>query len=288
MRSGSRGLCRTRASSAGDRVALYLDNTVDCAAAIFGALLAGGAFTVVNPQTKAEQARLHPQRQRGVVPGRREPLGLDRGGSAAQRRRVSRQVFATGSGEFRQIHVVSQARSRLPSLSRGQPQTIPPDLAALVYTSGTTGQPKGVMMSHGALVFTVGSIAEYLRLGSDERILNILPFAFTYGLNQLLPRRAARRDAAPRAVVHVSCQDARVACARRTRPSSRPCRPSTPRSSRCPITEPYPLRTLPDERRRRASRRRSTTGSDGSFRTRCCTACTARPSASASATSSRS
>lgn len=37
----------------GDRVALYLDNTVDCAVAIFGVLLAGGAFTFVNPQTKA-------------------------------------------------------------------------------------------------------------------------------------------------------------------------------------------------------------------------------------------
>jgi acyl-CoA synthetase (AMP-forming)/AMP-acid ligase II len=37
----------------GDRVALYLDNTALCASAIFGVLLAGGAFTFVNPQTKA-------------------------------------------------------------------------------------------------------------------------------------------------------------------------------------------------------------------------------------------
>ena len=39
----------------GDRVALYLDNTAQCAAAIFGTLIAGGAFTFVNPQTKAEK-----------------------------------------------------------------------------------------------------------------------------------------------------------------------------------------------------------------------------------------
>ena len=39
----------------GDRVALYLDNTATCATAIFGTLLAGGVFVVVNPQTKAEK-----------------------------------------------------------------------------------------------------------------------------------------------------------------------------------------------------------------------------------------
>ena len=63
---------------------------------------------------------------------------------------------------------------------------IPLDMAALVYTSGTTGDPKGVMMSHGSLVFSVDSIAEYLQLTPDDRILSILPMAFTYGLSQLL------------------------------------------------------------------------------------------------------
>jgi acyl-CoA synthetase (AMP-forming)/AMP-acid ligase II len=64
--------------------------------------------------------------------------------------------------------------------------TIPPDLAALVYTSGTTGQPKGVMMTHGSLVFSAESIAEYLELHDDDRVLSVLPLAFTYGLSQLL------------------------------------------------------------------------------------------------------
>src|SRR6476660_9162696 len=39
----------------GDRVALYLDNTALCASAIFGTHLAGGVFTFVNPQTKADK-----------------------------------------------------------------------------------------------------------------------------------------------------------------------------------------------------------------------------------------
>jgi acyl-coenzyme A synthetase/AMP-(fatty) acid ligase len=42
------------------------------------------------------------------------------------------------------------------------------------------------MLSHEALVFVSGSIAEYLRLDADDRILHILPLAYTYGLSQLL------------------------------------------------------------------------------------------------------
>ncbi len=60
------------------------------------------------------------------------------------------------------------------------------DLAALIYTSGSTGEPKGVMQSHQSMVFAMQSIAEYLRLTENERILCVLPLAFDYGLYQLL------------------------------------------------------------------------------------------------------
>jgi acyl-CoA synthetase (AMP-forming)/AMP-acid ligase II len=65
-------------------------------------------------------------------------------------------------------------------------RAVPSDLAALLYTSGSTGTPKGVMLSHDGLVFVIDSIAQYLRLGADDRILNVLPLAFGYGLSQLL------------------------------------------------------------------------------------------------------
>jgi acyl-CoA synthetase (AMP-forming)/AMP-acid ligase II len=63
---------------------------------------------------------------------------------------------------------------------------IPIDLAALVYTSGSTGNPKGVMLTHQNMVFAAGSISEYLRLDDSDRIVCVLPFAFDYGLYQLL------------------------------------------------------------------------------------------------------
>ena len=57
---------------------------------------------------------------------------------------------------------------------------------ALNYTSGTTGNPKGVMVTHLNMVFAAGSIAEYLRLRPHDRILGVVPLAFDYGLYQLL------------------------------------------------------------------------------------------------------
>ncbi len=60
------------------------------------------------------------------------------------------------------------------------------DLAALVFTSGTSGEPKGVMMSHRNLVFLAGSIAGYLDLAPADRVLSVLSLAHTYGLSWLI------------------------------------------------------------------------------------------------------
>jgi acyl-CoA synthetase (AMP-forming)/AMP-acid ligase II len=66
------------------------------------------------------------------------------------------------------------------------PKIIPNDLAAIIYTTGSTGFPKGVMMTHQSMAFTSWSLIEYLRLSDEERILLVLPLAFDYGLYQLL------------------------------------------------------------------------------------------------------
>jgi long-chain acyl-CoA synthetase len=60
------------------------------------------------------------------------------------------------------------------------------DLAALMHTSGSTGGPKGVMHCHGGLGFVTDSIIEYLEIVPEDRILNLLPLSFGYGLTHLL------------------------------------------------------------------------------------------------------
>ena len=160
----------------GDRVALFLDNTAAAPAALFGTLLAGGVFMVINPQTKADK------------------LAYVLGDSEA------RFIFADAA----LAELAEGGRSNTPSVERvisthelpglleasspdpSPAPTIPSDLAALIYTSGSTGQPKGVMMTHDSMVFAAGSIAQYLRLSRDDRIIGLLPLAFDYGLYQLL------------------------------------------------------------------------------------------------------
>ena len=61
----------------------------------------------------------------------------------------------------------------------------PGDLAAILYTSGSTGQPKGVMLSHANMWLGAVSVADYLEMTADDRTLAVLPLSFDYGQNQL-------------------------------------------------------------------------------------------------------
>ena len=170
----------------GDRVVLYLDNSATCVRAIFGVLLAGGVISVVSSQTKLDKLAfiLNNSEATGVVT---ESRSADVAAAAIARCPSVKQAYCTEGGDLGPssfIGLGDAVASTAPDLR--DPHIIPTDLAALVYTSGTTGRPKGVMMTHGALVFSVGSIAEYLRLDPEDRILSVLPLAFTYGLSQLL------------------------------------------------------------------------------------------------------
>ncbi|URW76780.1 AMP-binding protein [Sphingomonas donggukensis] len=65
------------------------------------------------------------------------------------------------------------------------------DLAAILYTSGSTGRPKGVMLTHANLWLGAVSVAHYLKLAPDDRVLGVLPLSFDYGQNQLFSTWAA-------------------------------------------------------------------------------------------------
>ena len=59
------------------------------------------------------------------------------------------------------------------------------DLAAVVFTSGSTGQPRGVMVSHGNIIANTESIITYLSLTDADRIMAVLPFHYCYGASLL-------------------------------------------------------------------------------------------------------
>ena len=108
-------------------------------------LIAGGVFIVVNPQTKAEKLALHPRRQRRRVHARGRPTRLNVVAEAVAQSGSATRVFTTGSSAgasgFPRLDAALASTEPRPAT----PETMPASLAALVYTSGTTGQPKGVM-----------------------------------------------------------------------------------------------------------------------------------------------
>lgn len=169
----------------GDRVAIQLENSWIAAASIYGTLLAGGVFVLINPQTKAEKLEflLRDCSARVLVTDLPlQPIFL----AAIDRLAEPPAVLCSGlPSKTKQAEPLeSTLATTSPIIAHST--TIPLDLAALIYTSGSTGTPKGVMQTHQSMLFTIGSLIEYLRLTENERICCVLPLSFDYGLYQLL------------------------------------------------------------------------------------------------------
>jgi acyl-CoA synthetase (AMP-forming)/AMP-acid ligase II len=170
----------------GDRVAIYLENSWPCVVSIYATLLAGGAFVVINPQTRAEKLAYMLADSAAAILVLDSRL-LHGSGQSLEELAVARHLICTGPvpAGLDTISTFGEAlAASAPALS--DPGVISLDLAALIYTSGSTGVPKGVMMTHQSMLFAAGSITQYLRLDAGARILNVLPLAFDYGLYQPL------------------------------------------------------------------------------------------------------
>ncbi|KAA0680898.1 class I adenylate-forming enzyme family protein [Azospirillum brasilense] len=176
----------------GDRVAVMLENSIEYVAGLFGALKAGAVYVPVNPSTKADKlayiltdagvrALIAPAAlARQVVPAAGEAPHL------ATTLWVGPAVPA-GAGGLSFTDIVATHPD--PQSGGTKPQNrglIDQDLAAILYTSGTTGRPKGVMLSHAALVNTTWSISTYLENTPDDVVMCVLPLTFGYGLSQIL------------------------------------------------------------------------------------------------------
>lgn len=173
----------------GDRVALYLDNSVESVAGLFAALKAGAAFVAIG---------------RGVKPDKLLAILNDCAASAlvvdvAALRQGLLERLAEEAPSLRAVVVCGGAprpagpplmdfaeiQDWAPSKAPAE-RAIDLDLACLIYTSGTTGESKGVMCDHASVLFAANAIAAYLGHTEKDAVLSVLPLAFSYGLYQLL------------------------------------------------------------------------------------------------------
>ncbi|HEY0674388.1 MAG TPA: class I adenylate-forming enzyme family protein [Longimicrobiales bacterium] len=96
-------------------------------------------------------------------------------------------IPATGFEQF----LEGCAQLRAPHDHQGAVSTDSSQVASVVYTSGTTGAPKGVMLSHANVLFVVYAVCAYLELSAQDRYALVLPISHTYGKSNLLSTLAS-------------------------------------------------------------------------------------------------
>ena len=161
----------------GDRVALWLKNCPEFVPAVFGILQAGGVIVPVNNFLKPAEVAfiLKDSGAKGVI-------------SDASLTEAHAQVANLLPG-LKILSAETIASGQLPMADFKLAERAEADLAALLYTSGTTGHPKGAMLTHGNFLHNVASCVEVLDVRADDRVVVALPqfHSFMFTVGTLLP-----------------------------------------------------------------------------------------------------
>ncbi len=180
----------------GERVAFLLGNCPHYVALYYGTLAAGCVAVPLNPQ-EPESVLMRQIEHSGTcvvfgdagqaqwppLAARLHQLGIPAYPLVVEDDPQSAAVFIRQIGSAPGRRVDSEA---METISREEHT-----LACLLYTSGTTGEPKGVMLSHRNLASNAGAIIAYLGLSRDDIGLCALPLQFSYGNSVLHTHVAA-------------------------------------------------------------------------------------------------
>ncbi|MCC6947951.1 MAG: AMP-binding protein [Bradyrhizobiaceae bacterium] len=164
---------------AGDRVAFMMNNRPEVVIAYFAILRVGAIAVAVNVMLKRQElAYLLNDSETCVIVC--EPATLDAVLAALGEVPSLRNIVLAGAA-------APEGVVSLDALAAGAPmpdvaEREPDDIAMMLYTSGTTGEPKGVMMSHFWLEFVSMSWVNLFKLTHDDRALVTSPFFYTIGL----------------------------------------------------------------------------------------------------------
>jgi acyl-CoA synthetase (AMP-forming)/AMP-acid ligase II len=168
------GGLRCSGFAAGDRVALALENSAEYVAAYYGTLLAGGIVVPLNVAAKSRDFEFWLRHC---------------GASWLVGSAENRELLAAASTAGPALRVVTTAGTAPGSTAfAGLAGDIDADVAVdahapacILYTSGTTGSPKGVLLSQHNLASNTDAIVQYLGLTAADSIVCVLPFYYSYG-----------------------------------------------------------------------------------------------------------
>jgi acyl-CoA synthetase (AMP-forming)/AMP-acid ligase II len=176
-----------RGFAKGDVFAIFSPNLPEYALAFYGVSAAGGINTTVSPLYTADELarQLEDSGARLLLT---VPPFLDKARDAAGRSGVE-EVFVFGEAEGATPFAALLTAGDTPPEVEFDPAN---DLVALPYSSGTTGLPKGVMLTHRNLVANLCQGTTALLADEGERLIAVLPFFHIYGLVVLMAAALSR------------------------------------------------------------------------------------------------
>ncbi len=161
----------------GDRVAAQVEKSPEVVFLYLGAVRAGAVFLPLNTAYTAAEIGYFLRDAAPAVfvcdTGRRDALA-----DVAARAGVAHMLTLDGAGQGS----AAEAADRADPNAFADVVRVADDLAAILYTSGTTGRSKGAMLSHENLASNARTLREFWRFTSDDVLIHALPVFHTHGL----------------------------------------------------------------------------------------------------------
>lgn len=177
----AQGMLARSGVAPGSRVALFVRNSPQYVASYFGVMAAGCVAVPLNVQERASvlARQIEHADCRVVIADARHPEWAALSAAIASVPLIVTVELQPGSAGCDQFcAALGAAEPELRDLSANAP-------AMMIYTSGTTSRPKGVVLSNDNLLANARTIAMYLRIERSDKVLCGLPFHFSYGSSVL-------------------------------------------------------------------------------------------------------